>query len=770
MSYIVTKTDGTTLTTIIDGTKDDTSSSLTLIGRNYSNYGEFVANDFIRLLENFSADNAPPYPLEGQIWWKKNDNLLQVYNGAEWRSVTHVTAASFAYTTTLAGDVWWDTTDQQLHVYNGTSPYAVSGWILVGPSYSSRFGKSGALWESIQDSSNVTHHVLIMYLDNLVTGIISTDSEFTPDIAIPGFITIKRGYNVRSADVFNGTATNATLFDNLATTKFFRNDIDNVTTGNLVVQNNTGLTIGATRQLKINMNGIDASITNSASNGDLNVYVNVDGTSTRALYIEGSTGTIEVAGDPITSPGIATKNYVDKQFVNTTFYGVPMAPTMPAGTANTSIATTAFTAAANVVMRGYVDSIHPLKANIANPVFVGVPMAPTMPAGTANTSIATTDFVSSANIVMRGYVDSIDTLKANIASPTFTGIPRSVTPATGDNSSNIATSAFVYAANLAMTGYVSSLASSTTGGLALKANIAGPVFTGVPYCTDTPAAGDNDKKIATTEYVDRANTVMRGYVDSIQPLKANISSPAFTGVPTTASTPSVGDNTTKLATTAFVATAISNYSPAAPNLTGYAPLANPAFTGVPTAPTASANNSTIQIATTKYVTDAISTAALGGQVDLTAYAPITSPAFQGVPTTATSPADGDNTTKLATTAFVKKAITDALVGGDTPVVLDTLQSTMNITTWLQLSGAAGSGVAVWKIDDDAVLTGNKNGLFLKGLPTAPTMPQSTSGNLSIATTAYVHTATEKWAGSAKTISTAEPSGGVDGDIWFKYSA
>ena len=74
MSYIVTKTDGTTLTTIIDGTKDDTSSSLTLIGRNYSNYGEFVANDFIRLLENFSADNAPPYPLEGQIWWKKNVN------------------------------------------------------------------------------------------------------------------------------------------------------------------------------------------------------------------------------------------------------------------------------------------------------------------------------------------------------------------------------------------------------------------------------------------------------------------------------------------------------------------------------------------------------------------------------------------------------------------------------------------------------------------------------------------------------------------------
>ncbi len=54
MSYTITKTDGTTLGTILDGTINTSFTSLTLIGRNYANYGQLIANDLEALLENFA--------------------------------------------------------------------------------------------------------------------------------------------------------------------------------------------------------------------------------------------------------------------------------------------------------------------------------------------------------------------------------------------------------------------------------------------------------------------------------------------------------------------------------------------------------------------------------------------------------------------------------------------------------------------------------------------------------------------------------------------
>jgi len=97
-------------------------------------------------------------------------------------------------------------------------------------------------------------------------------------------------------------------------------------------------------------------------------------------------------------------------------------------------------------------------------------------------------------------------------------------------------------------------------------------------------------------------------------LKANLASPALTGIPT-APTAVNGTDTTQLATTAFV-------------------TSSPAFTGIPTAPTAANGTDTTQLATTAFVTS--------------------SPTFTGVPVAPTAVA-GTNTTQLATTAFVHTA-------------------------------------------------------------------------------------------------------------------
>lgn len=453
MSYIVSNTAGAVITTIIDGTKDDTSTSLTLLGRNFSNYGQYIAENFVHLLENFSYDVAPSNPIVGQLWWKRDINLLKVYTGTGWKTISSATAQDDAPSTTTAGDIWWDTNDEQLYVYNGTSPYSAAGWILVGPNYSALKGKSGALWEVIEDNLQFNHDVLSLYLDGARTSIISTDAEFTPNVAIAGFTTIKQGITANTqvgSGTFWGTANNTSYLGGQPASKFFRNDQTNVTSGNITILDNDGIRLGASQQLRVTLSSNDASITNTATNGDLNLYVNVGGVSTRALYIEGTTGVIQVAANPSTNLGIATKQYVDSQFTDTVLSGDPTTTTQAPGDNTTKVATTEFVHEANVGLKAYVDANLAstqvdisYKANIASPTFTGNPKAPTPTAGDNDTSIATTAFVYAANVAMQGYVDAADVLKAPIASPTFTGMPLAPTMPAGTANTSIATTEFV---------------------------------------------------------------------------------------------------------------------------------------------------------------------------------------------------------------------------------------------------------------------------------------------------------------------------------------
>ena len=59
MAYKLNKTNGSLLVDLIDGTIDINSTSLTLVGRNYTGYGEAFNENFIKLLENFSNSNSP---------------------------------------------------------------------------------------------------------------------------------------------------------------------------------------------------------------------------------------------------------------------------------------------------------------------------------------------------------------------------------------------------------------------------------------------------------------------------------------------------------------------------------------------------------------------------------------------------------------------------------------------------------------------------------------------------------------------------------------
>ena len=73
MSYKLNKTDGSLLVELQDGVVDTTSSDLTLVGRNYKGFGEFINENFIKLTESFAGTSAPENALSGQLWYDTSD-------------------------------------------------------------------------------------------------------------------------------------------------------------------------------------------------------------------------------------------------------------------------------------------------------------------------------------------------------------------------------------------------------------------------------------------------------------------------------------------------------------------------------------------------------------------------------------------------------------------------------------------------------------------------------------------------------------------------
>jgi len=66
MAYAIDRYNNTLLTTVEDGTVDQTTD-LKFIGKNYAGYGEIQNENFLFLLENFSGANQPARPISGQV-------------------------------------------------------------------------------------------------------------------------------------------------------------------------------------------------------------------------------------------------------------------------------------------------------------------------------------------------------------------------------------------------------------------------------------------------------------------------------------------------------------------------------------------------------------------------------------------------------------------------------------------------------------------------------------------------------------------------------
>jgi hypothetical protein len=75
MAYAIDRYNNTLLTTVEDGTVDQTTD-LKFIGKNYAGYGEIQNENFVHLLENFSGETKPPRPLPGQLWYDRDPSTV----------------------------------------------------------------------------------------------------------------------------------------------------------------------------------------------------------------------------------------------------------------------------------------------------------------------------------------------------------------------------------------------------------------------------------------------------------------------------------------------------------------------------------------------------------------------------------------------------------------------------------------------------------------------------------------------------------------------
>ena len=196
---------------------------------------------------------------------------------------------STAPTNNVTGDLWFNTTLQQLNVWTGLA------WLVVGPGTNTPGGTTGAVATTIIDNASQSHYVIELYAGGTIVAMVSKDATFTPASAITGFGTISPGIQVSSTvsgALFQGTATNAQTLNTLGSGQFMRSDANTSTSGTMSVLNNTGLSVGANSDFRATVSGTAVTLANQTSNGNINFNVNIGGTPTTVMNINGSTGVI----------------------------------------------------------------------------------------------------------------------------------------------------------------------------------------------------------------------------------------------------------------------------------------------------------------------------------------------------------------------------------------------------------------------------------------------------------------------------------------------
>jgi hypothetical protein len=309
MSYTINLTNGTTLTSVVDGSIDQTATDITLIGKNASSYGTYVNDNFVWLLENFANSSQPNHPITGQLWFDTTENRLKVYDGSAFKVSGGTIVSPSVPSGITTGDIWINSTTEQLFFNDGLQT------ILAGPIYSSAQGISGFVTETVLDTNNISHTIVLLYVSQTLIGIFSKNT-FTPASIIAGYTgNIAVGFNVANTTGIKFNVPVSSSYALIApdgslktTASFLSTSGSSSINGTLSIQNASPLILGANASTEITVSPTLFNIKSNASNQNIQISTLIGSTVSPAIFVDSTnqyvgiftdtpTSTLDVSGD-----------------------------------------------------------------------------------------------------------------------------------------------------------------------------------------------------------------------------------------------------------------------------------------------------------------------------------------------------------------------------------------------------------------------------------------------------------------------------------------
>lgn len=524
MAYLLNKTDGTLLINLVDGTADGPDinpgqnvSDLDLFGKNYPLYGQWLDENFVRLLQNFANSTAPTKPLPGELWYDTGSGFLKIYTGTVWKLVSPVLVSNTAPISNSFGSVigtqWWDVVNYQLNTWNGT------GWTLIGPAYKQPEGVSGAIVEDILDTVGGTHTVIKFYHNNNVVAISSYDAAFTisPANPVPGFGTIAPGFTLATGIAneveFVGSATNAKMLGNVVAANYARTDIVPTFSSNILIANGN-ISIDSAPSGT-------ARYYNNVLNANVSIWANVGGTATALIRMVGSDTSTRVYGPFIASSSITAYGVTSTGATGTDNMVFSANPTLTGTTTADAITTSALQNTSLTAGRVVYSTTGGTETDSSLLTFDGA----TLSAGNltvANNTIIGGTLAVTGHVTLEGKTSTGATGTGNLvfgASPTVTGTltadaisfngtltaSQNINLNSGKVTINATTGDIATVGNLSV-GQNITIYGTTPGGVTGVGNIVlnlNPTLTGTPTAP-TASTATSTTQIASTEFVKNA--------------------------------------------------------------------------------------------------------------------------------------------------------------------------------------------------------------------------------------------------------------------------
>lgn len=178
MAYVINRYDGQAITSVEDGTIDQTLD-IKLIGKNYAGYGEIQNENSLHMLENFANSNPPPRAIRGQLWYDTVSKKIKFFTGDTVGGVKiFKTAGGVEYgsepSNPTEGDLWFDASTSQLKVR-----IASNQWLTVGPQTAGT-GTTQLVSRQVKAQDGTLKSIIAATINNNVVYIISND-EFILD-------------------------------------------------------------------------------------------------------------------------------------------------------------------------------------------------------------------------------------------------------------------------------------------------------------------------------------------------------------------------------------------------------------------------------------------------------------------------------------------------------------------------------------------------------------------------------------------------------------